>query len=108
MDVQGYRWVPWRVWLCRLGTLLSFGLLLILFHWWPRLAVVSRCCLCPLALADVVLIRVSVSEVKANFTVASKLISSANTHTISYSGVKKYVPSVVAFLFHVSHQRCSA
>lgn len=58
-DLQGYRRVPWRVWLCRLGALLSFGLLLIVFHWWPRLGVLARCCSCSLALADFVLIKVS-------------------------------------------------
>ncbi|XP_015243077.1 PREDICTED: probable cation-transporting ATPase 13A2 [Cyprinodon variegatus] len=57
MDLQGYRRVPWRVWLCRLGALLSFGLLLIVFHWWPRLGVLARCCSCSLALADFVLIK---------------------------------------------------
>uniref|UniRef100_A0A3Q2C8F0 ATPase cation transporting 13A2 n=1 Tax=Cyprinodon variegatus TaxID=28743 RepID=A0A3Q2C8F0_CYPVA len=56
---SGYRRVPWRVWLCRLGALLSFGLLLIVFHWWPRLGVLARCCSCSLALADFVLIKVS-------------------------------------------------
>ncbi|XP_054464832.1 cation-transporting ATPase 13A2 [Anoplopoma fimbria] len=57
MDVQGYKWVRWRVWLCRLAAVLSLGLLLIVFHWLPRLAVLARCCSCPLALADILLIR---------------------------------------------------
>lgn len=57
-DIQGYKWVRWRVWLCRLAALLSLGLLLIVFHWRPRLAVLARCCSCPLALADILLIRV--------------------------------------------------
>uniref|UniRef100_A0A8C4NMN0 ATPase cation transporting 13A2 n=2 Tax=Dicentrarchus labrax TaxID=13489 RepID=A0A8C4NMN0_DICLA len=57
MDVQGYKWVRWRVWLCRLAAVLSLGLLLIVFHWRPRLAVLARCCSCPLALADILLIR---------------------------------------------------
>ncbi|XP_035511838.1 cation-transporting ATPase 13A2 [Morone saxatilis] len=57
MDVQGYKWVRWRVWLCRLAAVLSLGLLLIMFHWRPRLAVLARCCSCPLALADILLIR---------------------------------------------------
>ncbi|MEQ2162197.1 hypothetical protein GOODEAATRI_017343, partial [Goodea atripinnis] len=41
MDVQGYKWVRWRVWLFRVATLLSLGLLLIVFHWRPRLAVLN-------------------------------------------------------------------
>lgn len=57
-DVQGYKWVRWRVWLCRLAAVLSLGVLLIVFHWRPRLAVLARCCSCPLALADILLIRV--------------------------------------------------
>ncbi|KAM6924917.1 polyamine-transporting ATPase 13A2 [Xenentodon cancila] len=57
MDVQGYKWVRWRMWSCRLAALLSLGLLLIVFHWRPRLAVLARCCSCPLALADILLIR---------------------------------------------------
>ncbi|CAN9515694.1 unnamed protein product [Ophioblennius macclurei] len=62
MDVQGYKWVRWRVWMCRLGALLTLGLLLILFHWRPRLAVLARCCSCPLALADILLLRDSFGE----------------------------------------------
>uniref|UniRef100_H2SUA6 ATPase cation transporting 13A2 n=1 Tax=Takifugu rubripes TaxID=31033 RepID=H2SUA6_TAKRU len=56
MDVQGYKWVRWRVWLCHLAAVLSLGLILIVFHWRPRLAVLARCVSCPLALADVLLI----------------------------------------------------
>uniref|UniRef100_A0A8C9WW82 ATPase cation transporting 13A2 n=1 Tax=Sander lucioperca TaxID=283035 RepID=A0A8C9WW82_SANLU len=56
-DVQGYKWVRWRLWLCRLAAVLSLGVLLIVFHWRPRLAVLARCCSCPLALADILLIR---------------------------------------------------
>lgn len=57
MDVQGYKWVRWRVWLCRLAALLSLGLILIVFHWRPRLGVLIRCCSCPLALADILLLK---------------------------------------------------
>uniref|UniRef100_A0A4W6BWR6 ATPase cation transporting 13A2 n=1 Tax=Lates calcarifer TaxID=8187 RepID=A0A4W6BWR6_LATCA len=56
-DAQGYKWVRWRVWLCRLAAVLTLGLLLLVFHWRPRLGVLARCCSCPLALADVLLIR---------------------------------------------------
>uniref|UniRef100_UPI0037E924A7 polyamine-transporting ATPase 13A2 isoform X1 n=2 Tax=Semicossyphus pulcher TaxID=241346 RepID=UPI0037E924A7 len=62
MDVQGYKWVRWRVWLCRLAALLSLGLLLIVFHWRPRLAVLARCCSCPLALADILLLKDSFGQ----------------------------------------------
>ncbi|XP_012717411.2 cation-transporting ATPase 13A2 isoform X1 [Fundulus heteroclitus] len=62
MDVQGYKWVRWRVWLCRLAALLSLGLLLMVFHWRPRLAVLARCRSCPLALADVLLLRDSFGQ----------------------------------------------
>ncbi|KAM8862971.1 polyamine-transporting ATPase 13A2 [Spinachia spinachia] len=57
MYIQGYMWVRWRVWCCRLAAALSLGLLLIVFHWQPRLAVLARCRSCPLALADILLIR---------------------------------------------------
>ncbi|XP_063735179.1 cation-transporting ATPase 13A2 isoform X2 [Eleginops maclovinus] len=57
MDMQGYKWVRWRVWLCRVAALLSLGFLLIVFHWRPRLAVLARCCTCPLALADILIIK---------------------------------------------------
>ncbi|KAM9343527.1 polyamine-transporting ATPase 13A2 isoform 2-T2 [Pholidichthys leucotaenia] len=57
MDVQGYKWVRWQVWLCRLGAILSLGLLLLVFHWRPRLAVLARCRSCPLALADILILR---------------------------------------------------
>ncbi|XP_070823849.1 polyamine-transporting ATPase 13A2 isoform X2 [Chaetodon trifascialis] len=62
MDAQGYKWVRWRVWLCRLAAVLSLGLLLIVFHWCPRLGVLARCCSCPLALADILLIRDSFGQ----------------------------------------------
>ncbi|KAM6976472.1 polyamine-transporting ATPase 13A2 [Aplochiton taeniatus] len=57
MDVQGYRWVCWRVWLCRIGGLLSLGLIPVLFNWRPRLGVLARCCSCPPALAHILLLR---------------------------------------------------
>ncbi|KAJ3588699.1 hypothetical protein NHX12_009553 [Muraenolepis orangiensis] len=57
MYVQGYRWVGWRVWLCRVAAVLSLGLLPLLFTWRRRLAVVTRCAPCPLALAHVLLLK---------------------------------------------------
>ncbi|XP_026187758.1 polyamine-transporting ATPase 13A2 [Mastacembelus armatus] len=62
MDIQGYKWVCWRVWLCRLAALLSLGGLLVLFYWRPRLGVLARCCSCPLAFAEVLLIRDSFGQ----------------------------------------------
>ncbi|XP_061622793.1 cation-transporting ATPase 13A2 isoform X3 [Phyllopteryx taeniolatus] len=62
MDAQGYKWVRWRVWLCHLMTVLSLGLLLVLFHWRPRLALLARCRPCSLGLADFVLIRDSFGQ----------------------------------------------
>uniref|UniRef100_A0A3P9IIQ1 Polyamine-transporting ATPase 13A2 n=1 Tax=Oryzias latipes TaxID=8090 RepID=A0A3P9IIQ1_ORYLA len=62
MEVQGYKWVKWRVWLCRLAALLSLGLLLLVFRWRPRLAVLARCSSCPVASADVLLIRDSCGQ----------------------------------------------
>uniref|UniRef100_A0AAY5KLV7 ATPase cation transporting 13A2 n=1 Tax=Esox lucius TaxID=8010 RepID=A0AAY5KLV7_ESOLU len=57
--VQGFKWVRWRVWLCRIGALLSLGLLLMLFHWNPRLGVLVRCVSCPPAIAEILLLRVT-------------------------------------------------
>ncbi|XP_051805292.1 cation-transporting ATPase 13A2 isoform X2 [Acanthochromis polyacanthus] len=57
MDVQGYKRVCWRVWLCHLAAVLSLGFLLVVFHWYPWLAVLARCCSCPLTLADILLLR---------------------------------------------------
>ncbi|KAL1021114.1 hypothetical protein UPYG_G00009000 [Umbra pygmaea] len=57
MDVQGFKWVRWRVWLCRFGAMLSLGLLLVLFHWRPRLGVLARCHSCPPATAEILLLR---------------------------------------------------
>nr|XP_061841606.1 polyamine-transporting ATPase 13A2-like isoform X1 [Nerophis lumbriciformis]XP_061841607.1 polyamine-transporting ATPase 13A2-like isoform X1 [Nerophis lumbriciformis]XP_061841608.1 polyamine-transporting ATPase 13A2-like isoform X1 [Nerophis lumbriciformis] len=56
-DALGYKRVRWRVWSCRLMAVLSLGLLLVVFRWRPRLALLARCRHCPLALADFVLIR---------------------------------------------------
>ncbi|XP_067302302.1 cation-transporting ATPase 13A2 isoform X2 [Pseudorasbora parva] len=57
MDVQGYRWVCWKVWLCRIGAVCSLGLLLVLFNWRPRLGILARCKSCPISLADVLLLK---------------------------------------------------
>uniref|UniRef100_A0A8C2KSI2 ATPase cation transporting 13A2 n=1 Tax=Cyprinus carpio TaxID=7962 RepID=A0A8C2KSI2_CYPCA len=57
MDVQGYKWVCWKVWLCRIGALCSLGLLLVLFNWRPRLGILARCKSCPVSMADVLLLK---------------------------------------------------
>ncbi|XP_055078913.1 cation-transporting ATPase 13A2 isoform X2 [Periophthalmus magnuspinnatus] len=57
MDARGYKWVRWRVWLCRVLALLTGGLLALLFYWRPRLGVLARGSPCPLAMADVLLIQ---------------------------------------------------
>uniref|UniRef100_A0A8C8FGB5 Cation-transporting ATPase n=1 Tax=Oncorhynchus tshawytscha TaxID=74940 RepID=A0A8C8FGB5_ONCTS len=62
MDVQGFRWVRWRVWLCHIGSVLSLGLLLVLFRWRPRLGVLARCNSCPLAFANILLLRDSFGQ----------------------------------------------
>ncbi|XP_059383849.1 polyamine-transporting ATPase 13A2-like [Carassius carassius] len=57
MDVQGYKCVCWKVWLCRFGALCSLGLLLVLFNWRPRLGILARCKSCPISMADVLLLK---------------------------------------------------
>ncbi|XP_051515898.1 polyamine-transporting ATPase 13A2-like isoform X2 [Myxocyprinus asiaticus] len=57
MDVQGYRWVCWKVWLCHFGALCTLGLLLVLFKWRPRLGIWARCTSCPIPMADVLLLK---------------------------------------------------
>ncbi|CAB1427291.1 unnamed protein product [Pleuronectes platessa] len=57
MDVQGYKFVRWRVWMFHLAAVLTLGFLYILIHWRPRLGILARCSSCPLALAHVLLIR---------------------------------------------------
>ncbi|XP_026061849.1 cation-transporting ATPase 13A2-like isoform X2 [Carassius auratus] len=57
MDVQGYKWVCWKVWLCRIGAVCSLGLLLVLFNWRPRLSILARCKSCPISMADVLLLK---------------------------------------------------
>ncbi|XP_058265478.1 cation-transporting ATPase 13A2 isoform X2 [Hemibagrus wyckioides] len=57
MDVQGYRRVRWKVWLCHIGALFSLGTLLLLFRWRPRLSVLARCSSCPISMADILLLR---------------------------------------------------
>lgn len=58
-EVTGYQTKRWRVALCHAGSVLTAGLLLVLFHWKPSLEVQAKCRPCALGQADWVIIRVS-------------------------------------------------
>lgn len=58
-EVTGYQTKRWRVALCHAGSVLTAGLLLVLFHWKPSLEVQAKCKPCALGQADWVIIRVS-------------------------------------------------
>ncbi|NWZ68329.1 AT132 ATPase, partial [Acrocephalus arundinaceus] len=57
MEVMGYQRRTWRVLLCHVGSVLSAGLLLLLFHWKPSLEVQAKCKPCALGQADWVIVR---------------------------------------------------
>ncbi|NXT91048.1 AT132 ATPase, partial [Anhinga rufa] len=57
MEVTGYQTKMWRVVLCHACSVLTAGLLLILFHWKPSLEVQAKCKPCALSQADWVIIR---------------------------------------------------
>ncbi|XP_069096791.1 polyamine-transporting ATPase 13A2 isoform X1 [Pleurodeles waltl] len=57
MEISGYRKVTWRVALCYIGALLSLGILLLIFHWKPKLEVLCKCSPCPLRHAEWVIIK---------------------------------------------------
>uniref|UniRef100_A0A8C3JR15 ATPase cation transporting 13A2 n=1 Tax=Calidris pygmaea TaxID=425635 RepID=A0A8C3JR15_9CHAR len=56
--VTGYQTKTWRVALCHACSVLTAGLLLLLFHWKPSLEVQAKCQPCALGQADWVIIRV--------------------------------------------------
>ncbi|NXT84419.1 AT132 ATPase, partial [Zapornia atra] len=56
-EVTGYQTKPWRVALCHACSVLTAGLLLILFHWKPSLEVQAKCKPCALSQADWLVIR---------------------------------------------------
>ncbi|NXU54138.1 AT132 ATPase, partial [Turnix velox] len=56
-EVTGYQTKRWRVALCHTCSVLTAGLLLILFHWKPSLEVQAKCQPCALGQADWVIIR---------------------------------------------------
>uniref|UniRef100_A0A8C0EQB6 Polyamine-transporting ATPase 13A2 n=1 Tax=Bubo bubo TaxID=30461 RepID=A0A8C0EQB6_BUBBB len=55
--VTGYQTKTWRVALCHACSVLTAGLLLVLFHWKPSLEVQAKCKPCALGQADWVIIR---------------------------------------------------
>ncbi|XP_054705798.1 polyamine-transporting ATPase 13A2 isoform X9 [Grus americana] len=57
MEVTGYQTATWRVALCHACSVLTAGLLLILFHWKPSLEVRAKCKPCALAQADWLIVR---------------------------------------------------
>ncbi|XP_063273631.1 polyamine-transporting ATPase 13A2 isoform X3 [Prinia subflava] len=57
MEVTGYRRRPWRVLLCRVCSVLSAGLLPLLFHWRPSLEVQAKGTACALRQAEWVIVR---------------------------------------------------
>ncbi|KAM7083750.1 polyamine-transporting ATPase 13A2 isoform 1-T1 [Ciconia maguari] len=57
MEVTGYQTKTWRVALCHTCSVLTAGLLLVLFHWKPSLEVQAKCKPCALGQADWVIIR---------------------------------------------------
>ncbi|NXJ85939.1 AT132 ATPase, partial [Trogon melanurus] len=56
-EVTGYQTKTWRVALCHACSVLTAGLLLLLFHWKPSLEVQAKCKPCALGQADWVIIR---------------------------------------------------
>ncbi|NXF41025.1 AT132 ATPase, partial [Nyctibius bracteatus] len=56
-EVTGYQTKTWRVALCHACSVLTAGLLLVLFHWKPSLEVQAKCKPCALGQADWVIIR---------------------------------------------------
>ncbi|XP_075462086.1 polyamine-transporting ATPase 13A2 isoform X2 [Ascaphus truei] len=57
MEINGYQRVTWRTLLYYLFSVLTLGVLLIVFHWKPRLFVLATCRPCPLAEADWLIIK---------------------------------------------------
>ncbi|XP_030623586.1 cation-transporting ATPase 13A2-like [Chanos chanos] len=56
MNLQGYRQVGWKTWLCYIGAVCTLGLLLLLFKWRPRLGVQARCTSCPISMAGTLIL----------------------------------------------------
>uniref|UniRef100_A0A4W3IZ06 Cation-transporting ATPase n=1 Tax=Callorhinchus milii TaxID=7868 RepID=A0A4W3IZ06_CALMI len=57
-EVKGYQRVQWRVNLCHIFTVLTVGILWLIFRWKPVLEVIAKGSPCHLSQADWVLIKV--------------------------------------------------
>uniref|UniRef100_UPI00398F33FC polyamine-transporting ATPase 13A2 isoform X2 n=1 Tax=Pristiophorus japonicus TaxID=55135 RepID=UPI00398F33FC len=62
MEVTGYQRVRWRVILCYVLTVLTVGLLWLIFHWKPILEVLAKCQPCHLSQSDWVVIKDSLNQ----------------------------------------------
>ncbi|XP_067826649.1 cation-transporting ATPase 13A2 isoform X2 [Heptranchias perlo] len=62
MEVTGYQRVQWRVILCHILTVLSVGILWLIFHWKPVLEVLAKCHPCHLSQSDWVIIKDSFNQ----------------------------------------------
>ncbi|XP_041061869.1 cation-transporting ATPase 13A2 isoform X3 [Carcharodon carcharias] len=60
MEVTGYQRVQWRVILCHILTVLTVGILWVIFHWKPVLEVLAKCHPCHLSQSDWVIIKKNV------------------------------------------------
>uniref|UniRef100_A0A8D0GHI4 Cation-transporting ATPase n=1 Tax=Sphenodon punctatus TaxID=8508 RepID=A0A8D0GHI4_SPHPU len=55
-EINGYQSRTWQIVMCHVFSLLTAGILLIVFHWKPSFAVRAKCRPCPLSQADWVII----------------------------------------------------
>ncbi|XP_041061868.1 cation-transporting ATPase 13A2 isoform X2 [Carcharodon carcharias] len=62
MEVTGYQRVQWRVILCHILTVLTVGILWVIFHWKPVLEVLAKCHPCHLSQSDWVIIKDSFNQ----------------------------------------------
>ncbi|XP_072334440.1 polyamine-transporting ATPase 13A2 isoform X3 [Scyliorhinus torazame] len=62
MEVTGYQRVQWRVILCHILTVLTVGILWVIFHWKPILEVLAKCHPCHLSQSDWVVIKDSFNQ----------------------------------------------
>ncbi|XP_072442697.1 polyamine-transporting ATPase 13A2 isoform X5 [Chiloscyllium punctatum] len=62
MEVTGYQRVQWRVILCNILTVLTVGILWVIFHWKPVLEVLVKCHPCHLSQSDWVIIKDSFNQ----------------------------------------------
>ncbi|XP_069775027.1 polyamine-transporting ATPase 13A2 isoform X4 [Narcine bancroftii] len=62
MEVTGYQQVQWRVILCHILTVLTVGMLRLIFYWKPVLEVLFKCNPCHLSQSDWVVIKDSFNQ----------------------------------------------